>query len=302
MKSRPTGLMALTALTILAAGCGGSGGGSGGGGGGGGAPPPGGDPYDPNPPSLEASFSSIQANVFTPACTSCHIGALAPEGLMLDSANSYGLLVDVESSQVEDLLRVDPGNPDDSYLIHKLQGTAAVGERMPLGGPPLAPAAIETIRQWILNGAIDDRATGVSAKPLRASGASIVPNSVVEALPGTIIVMFDQELDFSTVQPQVVKLSRSGGNGVFDDDSEIVLPVSSVGASMVNPRALTIRLDGVPSVPDSYRLVIFGTGHNPLQDIAGFRLDGNLVQSFPSGDGVEGGDLSIEFTVGGSAQ
>ena len=38
------------------------------------------------PPPLEASFSSIQANVFTPSCATagCHQGAGAPQGLRLE--------------------------------------------------------------------------------------------------------------------------------------------------------------------------------------------------------------------------
>ena len=70
--------------------------------------------------------------MFTPSCTGCHIGASAPRGLRLDDANSFGLLVDVVSSQAPPLLLVEPGDPDDSYLIQKLEGTAGMGGQMPL--------------------------------------------------------------------------------------------------------------------------------------------------------------------------
>ncbi len=46
-----------------------------------------------------------------------------------------------------------PGNPDQSYLIQKIEGHAAVGARMPLGAPPLPQSTIDVIRQWIANGA-----------------------------------------------------------------------------------------------------------------------------------------------------
>ena len=49
---------------------------------------------------------------------------------------------------------VIPGNPDDSEFYQRLIETA-VERRMPLGQPPLAPEAIETIRQWIQAGAPD---------------------------------------------------------------------------------------------------------------------------------------------------
>ncbi len=52
-----------------------------------------------------------------------------------------------------DLDRVEPGDPDNSYLIHKLEGTQAVGDRMPQGGPFLDEETIGDIRQWIADGA-----------------------------------------------------------------------------------------------------------------------------------------------------
>lgn len=102
---------------------------------------------------LTPEFASIQEHVFTPICTVCHAGAGAPQGLRLDAANSYGLLVGVASTEVGSILRVAPGNPDNSYLIQKLEGHASVGARMPLGGPYLDSATIAVIRQWITDGA-----------------------------------------------------------------------------------------------------------------------------------------------------
>ena len=51
------------------------------------------------------------------------------------------------------LQRVNPGSRDNSYLIRKLEGSATVGARMPLGGPFLDDATIAVIRQWIAAGA-----------------------------------------------------------------------------------------------------------------------------------------------------
>ncbi len=83
------------------------------------------------PPPLSADFESIQENIFTPICSVCHAGATAPEGLRLDAADSYNLLVGVPSTEVPSLDRVKPGDPTDSYIIQKLQGHAAVGAQMP---------------------------------------------------------------------------------------------------------------------------------------------------------------------------
>jgi hypothetical protein len=102
---------------------------------------------------LTANFQSIQDHVFTPVCTVCHAGGAAPQGLRLDAANSYAMLVGKPSTEASSVLRVAPGNPDASYVIQKLEGHAAVGARMPLGGPYLDSATINVIRQWIAAGA-----------------------------------------------------------------------------------------------------------------------------------------------------
>ena len=102
---------------------------------------------------LTADFASIQAHVFTPICTVCHAGAGAPQGLRLDATHSHALLVGVPSTEVSSVLRVAPGRPDASYVIQKLEGHAAVGARMPLGGPYLDTPTIAVIRQWITDGA-----------------------------------------------------------------------------------------------------------------------------------------------------
>jgi len=97
------------------------------------------------------------------AAAECHLaratldaGAAAPAGLRLDASSSYALLVGVSSAEVGSVLRVAPGNPGGSYLVQKLEGSAAVGARMPLGGPYLDAATLAVIRQWIADGAKKD--------------------------------------------------------------------------------------------------------------------------------------------------
>src|SRR6202041_593805 len=116
-------------------------------------------------PPLSADFASLQANIFTPICSVCHIGGGAPEGLRLDAAHSYNLLVNVPSTEVPSLLRVKPGDPSNSYIIQKLEGHAAVGAQMPLGETPLPASTIAFIVQWITNGA----PPGASASAMTAT-------------------------------------------------------------------------------------------------------------------------------------
>jgi len=106
------------------------------------------------------TLAQIQSAVFTPSCavSGCHDGggALLPRSMDLRAGNSHGSLVNVPSEQVA-RDRVEPGNPDASYLIDKLEGNQAAGtSQMPFGGPPLDQATIDMIRQWITEGALDN--------------------------------------------------------------------------------------------------------------------------------------------------
>jgi hypothetical protein len=107
------------------------------------------------------SFAAIQSDVFGPLCSGCHTGPTGgalPGGMNLTSAaNSYAALVDVPSIQVPAMDRVEPGDPDNSYLIRKLEGGPGItGTRMPQGGPFLSQAEIDEIRSWIAAGAPDN--------------------------------------------------------------------------------------------------------------------------------------------------
>ena len=106
-------------------------------------------------PSSGATLANIQSTVFTPNCATsgCHTGTSPPQGLRLDDGFSFGNLVGVASNEVPSLLRVAPNDPDNSYLVQKIEGTAAVGSRMPLGSAALDQGLIDDIRQWIQDGA-----------------------------------------------------------------------------------------------------------------------------------------------------
>jgi uncharacterized protein (TIGR03118 family) len=107
--------------------------------------------------AVVVTLAQLQTNIFTPRCAFCHTGAgNALPGVMnlSNAAASHAALVGVASLEVPTLQRVNPGNPDSSYLIEKLEdATPTVGERMPLGGPFLSQAEIDEIRAWISSGA-----------------------------------------------------------------------------------------------------------------------------------------------------
>jgi hypothetical protein len=110
---------------------------------------------DTEPP---VTYSSIQRSVFTPNCalSGCHAGASPAQGMNLSASVSYNNIVGVPSGERPSLLRIDPGNPNDSYLLQKIAGTASVGSRMPRGRAPLSDALIQQVRTWIEQGALDN--------------------------------------------------------------------------------------------------------------------------------------------------
>ncbi len=71
-----------------------------------------------------------------------------------DEQASFDNLVNIASMEPGGgaVLRVNPGQSGDSYLIQKLEGTQLVGGQMPTGAP-LQQSEIDGIKLWIDNGA-----------------------------------------------------------------------------------------------------------------------------------------------------
>jgi hypothetical protein len=214
---------------------------------------------------LTADFGSIQAQVFTPICTVCHAGANAPEGLRLDAANSYNLLVGVPSVEVPSLSRVKPGDPDNSYIIQKLEGHAAVGARMPFGGPYLSGAVIAVIRQWITDGAPPGMATPASFAIVTVAPAA---NEVLNEAPAQIMIGFNRDLDVSRIDPESVRIERRAGQGI-DASAESVPAHATVPPA--NPRALLLW-PIQPLREGHYRVMMRMGASSGLTDIAGESL------------------------------
>jgi hypothetical protein len=228
-------------------------------------------------PPLSADFASIQANIFTPICSVCHIGGGAPEGLRLDAADSFNLLVGVPSTEVPSLLRVKPGDPDNSYIIQKLEGHAAVGAQMPFGCPSTQPCLTTTtiafIRQWITDGAQPAAAAATvhAAAPLAVT--SIVPDNVepVSESPPQIMMAFNQDLDLTQIDGRSMQIEKivPGESSASTLVSEVV--PARVSVSSANLRALMVW----PSrrlVSGHYRLVIAAGAPTQVSDMAGNAL------------------------------
>jgi hypothetical protein len=107
-------------------------------------------------PNLQPTFSSIQSEILTQRCAGCHtdIGRPAPMGLVLLEGRAYGNLVGIAARGRAGLTRVVPGDPENSYLIHKIEGRGGIsGQRMPFNGTPLTDGQILVIKRWIELGA-----------------------------------------------------------------------------------------------------------------------------------------------------
>lgn len=224
---------------------------------------------------LTADLASIQANVFTPVCTPCHIGANAPQGLRLDVASSYGALVGVASSEAPQVLRVKPGDPGSSYLVQKLAGRASIGARMPLGQPALPDATIQVIRQWITDGA---------PRTPNAAGALLAVQSI-SVTPAEIAVALTRPVDSSLVNASTVSLEHA-------DDSPGTGPTIAVwvGVSPYSEVTILARPDR-PLETGQYRLRLSGTAPVAIADWNAAALDGD-------GDEIPGGDATIAIALG----
>jgi hypothetical protein len=118
-------------------------------------------------PDLEPTFSSIQREIFNTtdssgrlACIQCHTdnGRTPAGGLVLLEGRSYGALVNQPSRFKPGAVHVVPNDPDNSYLLAKLEGRLDIaGQRMPrTSGPFLTEGQIRIIRRWIELGANND--------------------------------------------------------------------------------------------------------------------------------------------------
>lgn len=126
-------------------------------------PPPDEPPPAPDPPPAEEpgtpTLSQLQSEIFTPSCalSGCHNAATASQGLVLSAGRTFGNIVGVPSEQMPSLDRIEPGNPDLSYLVRKVRGgPGIVGGRMPLGRSSLSEEQIEDIEAWVEAGAPND--------------------------------------------------------------------------------------------------------------------------------------------------
>lgn len=108
-------------------------------------------------PDPSATFSRVQAEVFTPSCalSGCHAGASPQQGMDLSVGRGYASVVNVRAVE-STRPRIAPGDVEASYLISKVRGDATItGSRMPPGGA-LPPDKVQLLVDWVRRGAPND--------------------------------------------------------------------------------------------------------------------------------------------------
>lgn len=119
------------------------------------------DKADDTATTSAVSFSTDLQFVFDRNCayTGCHFPPDPVEGMDLTADASYAAIVGVPSAQVPTMNRIEPGDPEASYLILKLEDRQAevggTGTRMPTE-LFLAEPEIDMFKSWILAGAPDN--------------------------------------------------------------------------------------------------------------------------------------------------
>ncbi len=115
--------------------------------------------------SCEGTLASIQVTIFDAKCVSCHGGTTPSGGLDLSSAKggAGARLVNASSLACRGAASADagdaglapfrslvaPGDPESSYLLHKIADPSpACGDPMPVGAP-LSAKEVACVRTWI---------------------------------------------------------------------------------------------------------------------------------------------------------
>ena len=242
---------------------------------------------DVSAPMASSAFGTIQSTVFTPICSECHGPVGASAGLRLDEAASFAAIVGVTSSEVPALTRIAPGDPDNSYLIQKLEGTAAVGAQMPLGGPPLPQDTIDFIRQWVSDGALPDSTDALALAP-RVTSMSIENDASLHRMPDAVSIVWTSAVDSNSFNEATVSLLRSGGDGSFNEGNESAISVSVAKSS--SPYMTTLLINDLNSIEDTFQLRITGEG-----DVYARGTDANNIDG--DGNGLPGGNFIRRFTI-----
>jgi hypothetical protein len=216
-------------------------------------------------PPLMATFDSIQANIFTPVCASCHSGANPPENLDLDAAHSYNDLINVPSTEEPSIVRVKPGDPSQSYLVLHIQKE----------GDGASATDLSFIEQWITDGAPPGAAATSMAAEFEITAVEPDSGDVESAPPPRVIVGFTQELDATRIDARSMLLERiadDAGSQAVATPQAVPTPIpATVSMPAGNARALLLTPISALT-PGNYQVVLNPAAGTELGSIGGAAL------------------------------
>ncbi len=106
-----------------------------------------------------ATLTAVQTRIFDTSCafSGCHGGSAPAMGMDLSSGAAYSNIVNIASGEQPSIDRIEPYDPERSYLYLKVIDDPAIsGSRMPRGAPALAQELLDLLRDWIERGAPND--------------------------------------------------------------------------------------------------------------------------------------------------
>lgn len=225
------------------------------------------------------TLQQLQADIFTPRCSGCHTGSGAPQGLRLDTEqNSFDFLVNQASGEMPSLMRVEPGDPDNSYLVMKIEGAPTItGGRMPLGGAALSSELINQVRDWISNGAPRD-GTGAMSTKVRVAEISKADSTI------HLIVRFSRSIDTATRLEDIVQLYFINANNRWPAPSDAYQLI------LLNSQDIGVALERVDQSANALELLVNDPNITAIMDEQGRVIDGD-------GDELDGGIFRYEFSL-----
>lgn len=230
---------------------------------------------------ISATLTDIQDNIFTPICSVCHGGVSPAAGQDLSSIEkSAENLINVSSSNAL-FKRVEPGEPEQSYLYLKITGNVIAGSRMPLGQPALIAAQIAAIKQWISQGAMLPDNSNMSTRVSKV----IVDANWEQNQSVLISFWFNKTMDFSILTKQQILLSVQSVN----DDSWLYAS-DQWSFNIINEHVLQIEVSGISADIAQLNIQLNNSSISTITSALGQVLDGDF-------DGIDGGEFNYDVIL-----
>ena len=103
------------------------------------------------PTPVCATAAEISAKILVPKCGACHGKASPAAGLDLVTAGAKARMLNIPARGCANQVLIAPGMAVAGHFFDKLAGAVSnCGSQMPFGAPPLSPAEIKCLKDWIV--------------------------------------------------------------------------------------------------------------------------------------------------------